>query len=563
MKRRQIATLLGVVLLLAQVWTPLAYGTELEQAKELGQLGGAGQLGGIGQPQEPVPPESMDPWLVSLPDGLVVEAGENLAYQTIGAGLLPEPMDGYYPGNLIIEVGEQIVVKAGGSLTIGKVAAGGPEASPVLRGALREDGLIRVEAGGKLSLNGVTLEATGENGYVLWQEDGGLVETYDTDLSGIAQWGAPVVNNTYTWEKDIWLEAGTPLTEDLLPKEKKIWLVKEGVSRYVLLPVRWELPEEMTDDEITLTGVYLDENGEAFLSVMPLTLTIHWYTPETIEITDTAWFGNKSPSAQLYVAALPENAEIWAEYSEDEGDSWTRLETYSIDEEVLCCAIIPTDSTPRLYRMAAESYDGTRRWVSNSVLLPKGDTNLDDSGGNRGGNTNPVPPDRKPTPPEDSAHVNAPDDTAPEPDDVPVFEYRPTPDPISTPETDPESEPDSNPTPAPSPNAGASDYLQSPVPNAEPDTPPMEPTPVLAETTGKQGQASPDTSTSQTEPPAEPSETDRPNPKAPTQARTAPVESPSPPEPRPTAIQVALAMAGLAGCALAGILIARILSKKK
>lgn len=52
-----------------------------------------------------------------------------MAYQTIGAGLLPEPMDGYYPGNLIIEVGEQIVVKAGGSLTIGKVAAGGPEAS--------------------------------------------------------------------------------------------------------------------------------------------------------------------------------------------------------------------------------------------------------------------------------------------------------------------------------------------------------------------------------------------------------------------------------------------------
>lgn len=485
------------------------------------------------------------PWLVSLPDGLVVEAGECVDYQTISASLSSQPIGGYYPGELTIETGGQIVVKAGGSLSIGKFAIYGPESSPVLRGTLREDGLIRVEAGGRLTLNGVTLEMEG-HGLAIVQEDGGMVDIYDTDLTGIVQWGAPVVDNTYKQLKDIWLETGTLLTEDLLPTENRVWLTEAGVERLVMLPIRWTFPKETADDEITLTGVYLDANGEVLLSAAPLTLTVHWYTPETIMITDTAWFGSKISSVRLYVNLLPEDAEIWPEYSEDEGASWTRLDTYDIDAAELCCIIVPPDSTPRLYRLAAENWDGTRHWVSDSVLLPESDTESEDQGGNRGGSTTPAPPDREPTPPEDSADANAPDDSTPAPDDDPAFEYR-RPDPV----------------PAPIPVVGASYDPQSPAQNAAPeDAVPAESALALAERTGGQRQAAPETGTSHTECPAEPTETDGPSPEIQTQAGAS-TESPALSDWLSSAMQCALGVGGFAGCAFAGIMIARILSKKK
>lgn len=566
MRRRRIAALLGIMLLLAQLWAAPASGLEPER------LEGPEQTEEVPEPQEPEKPETVSSWQVSLPGGLVVEAGACVDYLTVAAGLLPEPAGGYYPGGLTIETDGQIVVRAGGSLTIGKFAIGSAEPSPVLRGTLREDGLIRVEAGGRLTLNGVTLETAGEGGCVLWQEDGGLVELHDTDLAGSVRWGAPVVDNTYGSLRDLWLEAGTPLTEDILPAEKREWLMDEGVSRQVTLPVRWTIPEGESAGEVTLTGVYLDENGGPLLSVQPLTLTVHWYTPETIVITDTVWIGDKSPTVQMYVNLLPEDAGVWAEYSEDDGASWTRLELLDCDAGALCCIISPPDNTPRLYRLAAESRDGTRHWVSDSVLLPEEDT--EDQGGNRGGSIDPLPPEREPDPPDDGTASEPDDDPAPSrgsgaardpvrPHGSSEPSSPPEPEAPAVTEPDPQEEPqplEAEPPESPDAETGPEDGPQeSSAAGTKPEGPSdVEPAPVFTETAEEQGEAPPAPESSPAEIPSGRAESDAPDPAPPERAEDDPAGSPAPP-----ALQAALGAAALAGCALAGIGIARLLSVRK
>ncbi len=70
---------------------------------------------------------------------------EEAAYFTVMPHLLAAPSGGYYPGELTIELSGAVTVRAGGCLTIGKFAVGGPEASPILR--MGPEGVIRVEAG--------------------------------------------------------------------------------------------------------------------------------------------------------------------------------------------------------------------------------------------------------------------------------------------------------------------------------------------------------------------------------------------------------------------------------
>lgn len=569
MRRRRIAVLLGIMLLLAQLWAAPASGLEPER------LEGPEQTEEVPEPQEPEKPETVSSWQVSLPGGLVVEAGACVDYLTVAAGLLPEPAGGYYPGGLTIETDGQIVVRAGGSLTIGKFAIGSAEPSPVLRGTLREDGLIRVEAGGRLTLNGVTLETAGEGGCVLWQEDGGLVELHDTDLAGSVRWGAPVVDNTYGALRDLWLEAGTPLTEDILPAEKREWLMDEGVSHQVTLPVRWTIPEGESAGEVTLTGVYLDENGEPLISAQPLTLTVHWYTPETIVITDTVWIGDKSSTVQMYVNLLPEDARVWAECSEDDGASWTQLELLDCDAGALCCVISPPDNTPRLYRLAAESWDGTRHWVSDSVLLPEEDT--EDQGGNRGGSIDPLPPEREPEAPDDGTASGQEDEPTPShgsgatrdpvhrPSDSSEPSAPPEPEAPAIMEPEPQEEPQPSEAEIPGGSNEENGTLESSSAEAEgifaaeaEKISTVEPAPAPAENAQGEGEATPAPELPSKELSAGPSESD-----APEQATDTPAGSPAPSQRLPAALQAALGAAAFAGCALAGIGIARLLSVRK
>lgn len=481
-------------------------------------------------------------WQVSWPDGLVVEAGENIGYQTIAANLLPEPMDGYYPGGLTIETGGQIIVKAGGSLTIGKISVGGPESSPILRGVLREDGLIRVEAGGRLVLNDVTLEMEG-SGLTIVQEDGAIVETHDMDLTENIRWGVPVVDNTFWQPESLWLKSGTPLTAEVLPGQKLMSLIDQGVPQQTILTIRWTIPDHMPADEVTLTGTYLNENGDPLLSVRPLTLTVHWYTPESIQITKTDWYGSTTPLARLYVNHLPEHTDLWAEYSEDEGVSWTRMEIYDIDRADLCCTIAPPDSTPRLYRLAAEYSDGTRHWISDSVLLPKAETDPNDSSGNRGGSIDPAPPDRDPVPPESSAGIGTPGDTTPEPSGSASEPSGTAPEP-----SDNTSEPSGT---VSEPSGSASEPTDIPAPVYHPEKPDSASLSEVLYTTEDEDSS-----------PAETHAAITLAQKAPIQI-SSPSEIPSTPEPLPIALQAVLGAAGLTGCTLAGIAITRILSLRK
>lgn len=575
MKHRRIAAILGIFMLLCPS-LPSACAVEPGTAQPPAQT------------EEPAPapqePEKTDaPWRVSLPDGLVVESGETINYLSVTAGIVPQPINGCYPGGLVIEAGGQIVVKAGGSLSIGKLAIGSAEPSPVLRGALQSGGLIRVEAGGRLHLNEAALETTGE-GFAIVQEDGGVVENYGTDLTGLVQWGAPIVDNLSEPVDDLWLETGTPLTEDVLPKEQKTVLITEGRPQNVTLPVRWELPAPVTGDQVTLTGAYLDETGAELRSVLPLTVTVHWYTPETIVITKASWQGLNVPSIWLYVTLLPEDAEIWAEYSEDGGASWTWLEIPDVDRETLSCWIIPPDSTPRLYRITAESYDGTRHWVSDSVLLPKDGDSAYDSGGNRGGSTDPAPPDREPTPPQDDG---ASEDAGPDTDEDSSSGRRPNrgPRPSRKPSADPVDEPvteshpvfrpgDSAPLFFPTLDAPAvtgSEAQTEPLPPEQETVEPPAPAEAPATVSAAEPSSVPDGSALEQEPgldaaaPSSPEPTgedESPRSETPAQA-DAPAQTPASPAPLPAAMQAALAAAGLGGCALAGIGLSRLLQKRK
>lgn len=490
-------------------------------------------------------------WQVSLPDGLVVRSGENIGYQTVSADLLPEPMDCYYPGGLTIETGGQIIVKAGGRLTIGKISVGGTEPGPVLRGSLREDGLIRVEAGGHLILNGVTLETEG-SGLAIVQEDGAVVETHDMELTGIVRWGAPIVDNAYTQMEDLWLESGTSLTADLLPGQKLISLVDRGVPQQTRLSICWMIPDHVPTDEVTLTGAYLNENGDPLLSVRPLTLTVHWYAPENIAITNTSWYGSTAPLARLFVNTLPEDSNLWAEYSEDEGASWTRMEIYDIDKTILCCTLAPPDCTPRLYRLAAECSDGTRRLVSDSVLLPK--TDPSDSSGNRGGSIDPAPPDRQPVPPTDSAEAGTPADTTPEPAGTTTQPAETTTQPAPTDTAAETHVTTAAPQDAASGSAPTGTAAETSVIPAheyhskKPDSAPMSEVVYMPEHKDSAQAETHAANVAIGETPVQIS---------------APSEMPSPPEPLPIALQAVLGLAGLFGCAAAGIGITRILSLRK
>ena len=91
------------------------------------------------QREEPDAPEKAQPesYTVTL-DTQIIGDGETLSYTTVSSSyagsIVPE---GYYPGELTVELTGEIVVEAGGKLDIGTLSVGGTEASPVLTGTGR------------------------------------------------------------------------------------------------------------------------------------------------------------------------------------------------------------------------------------------------------------------------------------------------------------------------------------------------------------------------------------------------------------------------------------------
>ena len=323
-------------------------GDVTSQGDATGQEGATGQGNTNGQ-------ETPTSYVVEL-GPCRIGSGESLSYTTISSEFAGgNVMEGYYPGELTVKLTGPIVIESGGSLSIGPLSLGGAEASPVLSGELSEEGLIVVEPGGSLRLSDVTVDVTG-TGLLIVQKPGGIVETVWTSLpEELVSWSAPLVNNYYDTPDDVWLEAGTVLTENMLPDTMWVDLLKQGTEDDAEVSLAWDLSgyDGRTDGELTLYGKFLDETGAELLSVCPLEITVHWYTPKTLAVLDAVWKGSTVPVVQLVVQNLPEDADVWGEVSTDGGVTWERWE----DEEQFfiaeaepvgqVCTFALPDETPR------------------------------------------------------------------------------------------------------------------------------------------------------------------------------------------------------------------------
>ncbi len=198
---------------------------------------------------------------------------------------------------------------------------------------------------------------------------------------------------------------GQLLTEEQLPAQwEEAVLYENGEVRTTAMDIRWDMEDYdgRTNGTLTLCGSFVDENGEELAALQPLQVQIRWYTPEEIVVTAASWTGKNAATAKLRGPALPAGAtEVWGEISTDGGQTWQRWQEWELQEREdgsFLGIFYMTDSTPRHYRIAARSDAGDQHWASKGYFLPEEES--EDQGGNRGGSTDPNPPERQPKPVE-------------------------------------------------------------------------------------------------------------------------------------------------------------------
>lgn len=530
-------------------------------------------------PEEPQPGgegDGLNVYQVTL-DARVISNGETLSYETIDSEFADNPLAAdYYPGELTVELTGQIVIEKGGCLAIGTLSGGNDnEHSPVLRGGLSSDGLIVVRSGGSLILKSVSLDLEGEGLFIVQEPGGSVALTNMEPEEGLIAWAPPTVDNTYQQPRDLWLEEGTALEDAMLPVTLGTYLQHQGAQQWIKLALRWDMGayEGQRSGEFTLTGTFLDEHGEALASVRPLILTVHWYTPAQLIVTDTTWLGQTAASAELELKELPEETdEVWGEVSADGGETWERWEEFQYQEEgdyVSCVFSLP-DSAPRRFRIRAVNEEEHLYWASEAVLLPKEETKPGDQGGNRGGSTAVVRPSRtpKPTPSPPPTPEPTPSPTPmPTPTPIPTSAPTPTPTPIPTPTPTVEPTPVLTvgpvPTvaPMPAPEDAPSTAATSVVPVTDPPakaSAPAKPSPAPSLSAGATTAPTPSVAPSPTPEPL-PEFTPSPSPAKPTPAPSVGRGiSDAPPSSAPAPVlQVLLVAAGVAVCALVGVFVAR------
>lgn len=423
--------------------------------------------------------------VVSVPAQTIGD-GESLEFTVVSSEFqdmeLPE---GYYAGALTVALEGPIVVASGGFLSIGTITVGGPEIDPVIQGTHQSGGLIVVKAGGQLRLTGAVFETQGE-GLLIVQEPGGSVVFSDMEApSQPISWGPLLVDNLDRTLDPVWLEAGTTLTEAMLPQSMKVEVQLEGRETWETLPLQWDLSQYdgQTDGALTLTGSFLDRDSQPLLSMQPLTVEIQWYTPGTLIVVDSSCSGDEAASAAITLHALPEDVaewgEVWGEISRD-SKSWSRWENFSLlsDSEGRPVGIFyEVESRPQFYRIAAAFPDQGEYWYSEAVLLFEADS--EDQGGNHGGSITPIEPDRKPEPPAEDAPSP---ETPPDSDVSPESETPPDSDTSPEPVTPPASSTSPETAAPPAGNSGSADDtgLQS---SAAPAAAPEEPAEEAAEET--------------------------------------------------------------------------------
>lgn len=339
---------------------------------------------------------------------LVIGPGELQEYTTVSPAFADNPHlpDTMYPGDLTIQLTGQVIIEDGGTLAIGTLSAFGSEPRPQLTGALAEEARIVVRAGGELRLTGVDILTEG-SGVVICQEPGGSVSLVDTALAeSQVQWGPPLVVNTYGEPEDLWLDSKTPLTADHLPAELCTEVQYQGRETEQTLALAWDLDayDGRTTGELEIQGHFLDETHTPMWSIEPLTLTVHWYEPQTLNVTDVRWKGQNACTATLIVHTLPDEADVWGEVSTDGGHTWNRWEDFeilSVGGETpyqkggpAACVFYLPDATPRDYRVVALDPVENSHWMTASYRLPVEES--DDISGDRGGSTAPESPLREP-----------------------------------------------------------------------------------------------------------------------------------------------------------------------
>ncbi len=438
-------------------------------------------------------------YTVSLGD-TTIGAGEMLEFTTVAPKdygfALPE---GYYAGNLTVEVTGTVVVEAGGLLSIGTLAVGSTqEASPLVVAA---GGSIVVKPGGEVRFVDAVFQ--GESVFLV-QEPGALLTMTAMEIpTDLVQFGPPVADNGNALPDTVYLEQGTALTAAALPAAQTLEVVENGTYTDQTLTLSWDVPEGVQDGTCTVSGVYLDETGAQVLSLVPLTVEVVWYTPEALTVVTANWSGKTAVSAKLVLLSLPEDAQVWGEVSPD-GKTWTVWENFEVisDSEGLPTGMFSlTMCDPMYFRVVAEDWEG-RRWATPATLLLTAET--EDTEGNRGGSTTPLPPQRPvepeqdeedeaddpwhgPAGPEEEAAappeavepapeepaVQPGEETAVQPEPVTPtgpqlqVDALPAPDPEPDPAPDPEPDPEPDPAPDPTPNPEP-----DPAPDPAPETQP-------------------------------------------------------------------------------------------
>ncbi|WP_130870618.1 hypothetical protein [Intestinimonas massiliensis (ex Afouda et al. 2020)] len=190
-------------------------------------------------------------------------------------------------------------------------------------------------------------------------------------------WSVPLVDTSYTAPDDIWLEAGTQLTAEMLPDVLEADVQDRGTATWTEIPLSWDFSgyDGRTEGELTIAGSFLDQMGQPMLSFLPLELTVHWYTPDTLVVTNAVWKGDLLPTVQLTVLELPAFADVWGEVSTDHGVTWTRWEgeenffVIDAEPEGSQCVFVLPDETPRMFRIAAEDLWEHLYWRSEAFAL--------------------------------------------------------------------------------------------------------------------------------------------------------------------------------------------------
>ena len=393
-----------------------------------------------------------------------IGAGESISFTTVAARFEGEELpEGYYAGTLTVTLEGTIVVEAGGVLSMGTLSVGGGEESPVLQAAEGSGAQIVVKPGGRLDFVDVTLEAAEESSLIVQEPGASVLFTAMTCPEGLVSWSGALVYNPEETVDDLWLEAGTVLTADLLPQTQTVNVQLEGRETEETLPISWDLStyDGQTDGTMTLSGTFLDENQAPLNSFAPLTITVRWYHPEELAVTKAIWDGKNAPSASLVLLSLPEEAEVWGEVSDD-GESWSRWEDFDLIQEASGAPVavftLP-DDTQRYFRVVAADYLEGQFWYSQAVCLPEEES--EDIGGNHGGSITPFPPLRDPEP-------------VPEPEPEPEVPQEP----VTLPEETPEETPESTLPPVTQPEPV---QPETPEPTQEPEAEEEKPEPELSQ----------------------------------------------------------------------------------